>query len=118
MNVYEESHKLAQAIKESDEYKQYIELQKKLDENPELAQKVKAIMEKQLEFQTKIMMEGNQNVDPNNIALPPELMKEITSLMMTEPLAGQYMQAQVRYSLMLGDVYKIIGEVAGIGNLL
>lgn len=118
MNVYEESHNLAKAIKESNEYKEYMDLHKKVEENEELAKRIKEVTEKQIEYQTKMVMEGGKDIDPNNLALPPELMQEITSLMMTEPLAGQYMQAQIRYSLMLGDVYKIIGDVAGVGNIL
>ena len=38
MNVYEEAHKLAAAIKESGEYKEFDELKKEVDKDPDLAQ--------------------------------------------------------------------------------
>ena len=36
MNVYEEAHKLSQAIKESNEYKEFVEVKKDVEANPEL----------------------------------------------------------------------------------
>ena len=40
MNVYEEAHDLADAIKQSQEYKQYMEMQKVIDQNPLAAEKI------------------------------------------------------------------------------
>ena len=44
-------------------------------------------------------------------------MQELSQIMMRDPLAAQYMQAQMRFSLMMNDVYKILGEVIGLGNM-
>ena len=41
MNVYDQAHGLAHAIKASEEYKQYDEAKKKLKENPELEKMIK-----------------------------------------------------------------------------
>ena len=41
MNVYEEAHRLAQAVKESEEYKQYDALKKTVESNPELDKMIK-----------------------------------------------------------------------------
>ena len=56
MNVYEESHKLAKAIKESEEYKQLKTLSEKIEEKNELKSMLKDFMEKQVEMQTKQML--------------------------------------------------------------
>ena len=95
MNVYEQAHDLAEAIKQSQEYKQYMEMQKVIDQNPHTAEKI-----------------GEQ--------LPPNFMQEIQQMsqtLMTDPATAQYMQALMRFSLMIADVYKILGEVVNIGNM-
>jgi hypothetical protein len=37
--------------------------------------------------------------------------------MMRDPLAMQYLQAQMRFSIMMNDVFKIIGEASGMGDM-
>ena len=41
MNVYDQAHGLAQAIKNSEEYKQFDNYKKQIDQNGELAQMLK-----------------------------------------------------------------------------
>ena len=43
--------------------------------------------------------------------------QQLYSIMMRDPLAMQFMEAQMRFSLMMNDVYKIIGEAVGIGDM-
>ena len=51
MNVYDQAHGLAKAIKESQEFIQYDALKKQIDANPQLAQMVKDVQTKQFELQ-------------------------------------------------------------------
>ena len=50
MNVYEEAHRLAQAVKESEEYKQYDALKKTVESNPELDKMIKDFEMKQIQM--------------------------------------------------------------------
>ena len=43
--------------------------------------------------------------------------QELYQIIMKDPMAAQYMQAEMRFSLMMNDVYKILGDVMGLGNL-
>ena len=109
MNVYDQAHNLARAIKESEEFKQYDYLKKIIDQNAELSKMVKDFQAKQFELQAKQMM-GEE--------MPADMMQSIQELyqiIMTDPTAAQYMQAEMRFSLMMNDVYKILGEVMGLG---
>ncbi len=111
MNVYDQAHNLARAIKESEEFKQYDYLKKVIDQKEELSKMVKDFQAKQFELQAKQMM-GEE--------MAPEMMQSIQELyqiIMTDPTASQYMQAEMRFSLMMNDVYKILGEVMGLGNM-
>ena len=111
MNVYDQAHNLARAIKESEEFKQYDYLKKVIDQKEDLSKMVKDFQAKQFELQAKQMM-GEE--------MTPEMMQSIQELyqiIMTDPTASQYMQAEMRFSLMMNDVYKILGEVMGLGNM-
>ena len=56
MNVYDQAHGLAQAIKASEEFKRYDALKKQIDANESLSAMVKDFQQKNLAFQTKQMM--------------------------------------------------------------
>ncbi len=108
MNVYDQAYSLSKAIKESEEFKQYDCLRKEVDANPQLAQLVKDFQTKQFELQAKQLM-GEQ--------MSPEYMSQVQQLyaiMMRDPLAAKYIEAQMRFSIMMNDVYKILGEAIGI----
>lgn len=112
MNVYDQAHGLAQAINASEEFKQYDVLKKQIDANGELAKMLKDFQAKQLEFQTKQMMGETPNAeDMANI-------QQLYAIMAQDPLAAQYLQAEMRFSLMMKDVYEILGEAIGVGSIL
>ena len=105
MNVHDEAHNLARAIKESPEYKQYADLKAEASKNEELASMLNDFQAKQFELQAKQMI-GEE--------MGPDLMEQIQSLyqiLMRDPLASQYVQAEMRFSLLVNDVYNILGEV-------
>ena len=111
MNVYDQAHGLAQAIRESEEFKQYDSLKKKVEENPELSQIVKDFQAKQFEMQAKQMMGEEVGTDYMS------QVQQLYGIVMKDPLAARYMEAQMRFSLMMNDVYKILGDAIGISNL-
>ena len=112
MNVYDQAHGLAQAIKASEEFKQYDELKKKVSANKELSDMLKDFQKKQFELQAKQMM-GEE--------ISAEAMAQAQSLygiMAGDPLCAQYLQAEMRFSLMMKDVYEILGAAAGVADPL
>ena len=109
MNVYEEAHSLAKAIKESEEYKQYEQSKKLVEGNPQLSASIKDLMKKQMEIQASQMM-GNQ-ISPETF----QQLQQLSAILMQDPSAAQYLQCQMRFSVMMADVYKIIGESEDMG---
>ncbi|MDD4200020.1 MAG: YlbF family regulator [Eubacteriales bacterium] len=109
MNVYDQAHQLATAIKESEECKQFNDVRKKLEANPDLDSAIKDFMKKQFEFQASQMM--GQEVDPEEFAK----LQQLSAVLMQDPLSSQYFNNQMRFSQMMSDVYKIIGDVADFG---
>jgi len=110
MNVYDEAHNLEKAIKESEEYRQYNAAQQKLKANPDLDKMMQDFRQKQMAVQAKQMMGEEVN---------EEMMGAIQNLygiIQQDPMAAEYLQCEMRFSLMMQDVYKILGDVVGIGN--
>jgi len=109
MNVYNEAHNLARAIRESEEFKQYDEIKKKIAGNPGLTEMLSDFQRRQFEMQAKQMM-GEPMAEGIN-----EQIQELYNIMMRDPVSAQYLQCEVRFSLMMNDVYKILGEAVGLG---
>ena len=110
MNVYDQAHSLAQAIRESEEFKQYDQYKKIVKENPQLDQSLKDLMKKQMEMQAAQMM--GQEVTQEAF----QQIQQLSDILMQDPTAAQYLQCQMRFSMMMADVYKIIGETADLGQ--
>ncbi len=110
MNVYDQAHSLAQAIRESEEFKQYDQYKKIVKENPQLDQSLKDLMKKQMEMQAAQMM--GQEVTQEAF----QQIQQLSTILMQDPTAAQYLQCQMRFSMMMADVYKIIGETADLGQ--
>ena len=109
MNVYNEAHNLARAIRESEEFKQYEAIKKSVAENPSLTEMLNDFQTKQFEMQAKQMM-GEAPAEGANAQI-----QELYNIMMRDPLSAQYLQCEVRFSMMMNDVYKILGELMGLG---
>ena len=45
-------------------------------------------------------------------------LQQLSAVLMTNPQAAQYLQNAMRFTLMMSDVVKIIGETVDIGNLM
>jgi cell fate (sporulation/competence/biofilm development) regulator YlbF (YheA/YmcA/DUF963 family) len=64
---------------------------------------------RQFEMQAKQMMGEAPAADAN------AQIQELYNIMMRDPLSAQYLQCEVRFSMMMNDVYKILGEVMSLG---
>ena len=110
MNVYDEAHSLAKAIKESNEFIEFDKIKKEVDKDEQLSEMLKDLQAKQLELQTATMT----GQEPS-----PELISQFQSLstmIATKPLAAQYMQAEATLSVMINDVFGILGEAIGFNK--
>ncbi len=59
MNVHDEAHNLARAIRESHEYKEYVRMKEAASQNEELAAMLNDFQAKQFELQAKQMLGRN-----------------------------------------------------------
>jgi len=111
MNVYDEAHGLANAIKESEEFKQYEALKKKVAANADLTKMLNDFRDKSMEIQAKQMMGEELGEEAT------KSIQDLYAILLKDPMAAEYLQAEMRFSIMMQDVYKILGEAIGAGEM-
>jgi len=108
MNVYDEAHSLAKAIKESNEFIEFDRLRAEVDKDEQISQMMKELQQLQIEIQTAQM--AGQDVSQETLSRAQNL----GTMVATKPLASQFMQAQATFMVMMNDVFGIIGEAMGM----
>lgn len=106
-NVYDAAHTLAHAIKDSEEFKKFRELEENVVGNESLKVMIADIQKRRMEIQAAQM----QGIQPDQAAL--EKFQELVEIAAKDPVAEQYLQAEMRFNLLMTDVSKILGDVMG-----
>lgn len=107
MNPYDCAHDLARALAESPEYRQYEEAKKQLETNRENVKMVQDFRVKQLEVQQAQML--GQKVEDKIKQLEP-----LYRVLSMNPAVNEFLQVEMRFSQMMMDIQKIIGEAVGV----
>lgn len=110
MNVYDQAHSLAKAIKESNEFIEFDQARRELEKDEQSSTMMKDMHQLQMEMQTA-QMTGEQ--------VSEELFGKIQSLstmIATKPVAATFLQKEAVFSVMMNDVFQIIGEAVGMGE--
>ena len=108
MNVYDEAHSLAKAIKESNEFKEFDRMREIVDNDKEVSDMLKELQELQMQLQAAQL--SGQAPDREITSR----FQTLSTMVATKPLAAQYMQAQGAFMIMMNDVFGIIGEAMGV----
>ena len=108
MNILDEAHALARHLKETEEYQTYIRLKEVAyadSTNETLLNEYK-----RMQFRLQTISAGGGQPDSEDM----EKFSRIASLLQLNEDARNYLLAELRFQRILADVYKILGEVAGI----
>ncbi|NMB07729.1 MAG: YlbF family regulator [Tissierellia bacterium] len=107
-NVYDLAHQLARAIKDSDEYKSFVEKKEALEKNEKNKKMVEDFQEQVLQLQIDYM--GGKDIDEAEI----EKIGKLEEVLTLNPVINSYFQAELRFSQMMQDINGIIGEAIDI----
>ncbi len=115
MNVYDNANELAKAIKSSHEYKKLLAAKEGLAGDQDAGRMVKDFLEKQAQMQIEAM-----SGKPPDQAKTEQLQK-LYELLSMNSKARDYIQAYMRFQMMMEDISKTIGEAVkdvsgGIGD--
>lgn len=104
MNIYDTANKLAVELKQTDEYKAYKNSKQQIESNAEVKSKIDEFDKLRVEAQ-KAMLKGEANANELSV----KLQNLYTELYQNE-IAKNYLEAEMRFSVMVTDINKIISE--------
>ena len=108
MNVYDEAHNLARAIKESGEFQEFDRMRKEIEQDADASKMIGEIQQLQVQLQTAQMT--GQDPDPDVM----NRLQSLSTMVATKPVAARFIQAQGAFTIMMNDVFGIIGEAVGL----
>ena len=104
MNVYDEANRLAKALKEANEYKNFLKAKEKLEKDPKKFDIARDYIRKQMEVQSMQMM--GQELTEDQISSYNTLANTIMGM----PEIAEFFQAQMYFSVIFQDITDIIAK--------
>lgn len=104
MNIYDTANKLASEIKQSDEYKAYKDAKQQIESNAEIKSKINEFDKLRVDMQ-KAMLKGESTSNELSV----KVQNLYTELYQNE-IAKNYLESEMRFSVMVTDINKIISE--------
>ena len=105
MNVYDTANRLAQEIKQSEEYATYKMAKEAINLNVELKNKIDEFEKARYEAQIVALQTGKD--DEAKMRHVQELYGELIQ----NQEASKYLDAEMKFNILVADVNKIIGQV-------
>lgn len=108
MNPYDQAHALARALKESEEYREYMRLKETAYDDGTN----KALLDeyKKLQFRLQAKMAAGETLPEEDF----QRLQQIGTLLQFNPDVSAYLMAEFRFQRMLSDIFKILADVAGV----
>ncbi|MBS4540033.1 YlbF family regulator [Clostridium sp. D2Q-11] len=104
MNIYDSAHNLANALKESDEYKEYIKLKEKVYSDPNSKKVFENFKSKVMEIQMAQM--AGQELEEEKI----NDIKELEEAVMKHDTISDLFAAEMRFTQVMNDIYIILND--------
>lgn len=104
MNIYDTANKLASEMKETEEYKAYKAAKENLESNAEIKNKMQEFDKLRVEAQ-KAMLKGESNSNELSVKL-----QNLYTELYQDEVAKNYLESEMRFSVMVTDINKIISE--------
>ena len=105
MNVYDTVNKLAQEIKQSEEYVTYKMAKQAINLNIELKNKIEEFEKARYEAQIIALQTGKQDDDKMRHV------QELYGELIQNEEASRFFDAEMKFNILVADVNKIIGQV-------
>ena len=104
MNVYDTVNKLAQEIKESEEFVNYKKYKELVKSNVEVSEMIKKFETLRYEIQISAMQGLEINKDKE------KELQDIYTELLTKENIKEYFEAEFKFNILFADVNKIIGD--------
>lgn len=101
---YDKVHELVRALKDSEEYKNYLELKNELKNDSKSYEMIKDFKKKQEEHQLNYI--NGKEMSEEEL----KNMQNLYSLIIQNETSRKLLEAEMRLNVMLADMNKIVGE--------
>lgn len=105
MNIYDKINDLANALRQSEELNRYIEIKKEVYKDEEKKKQIENFRQKQIEVQS-LSMEGKLEESEKKYAI----LQQMYQILMQDENIKKMFDAEVKFDILVGDMYKILGE--------
>lgn len=108
VNVYDQAHALADSLKQTEEYKEFV----RLNEIARQDETNRTLLDeyKRLQYRMQAMLASGERMEEEEL----RRLQQIGSLLQFNQDASASLLAEMRFQCMIADIYKIIAEAAGI----
>ena len=103
-NVYDTANRLAYEIKESKEYKDYKLARQKINENPELKEKIDEF--EKVRYEAQVLSIKAREEDKEKI----QKLQELYDILVKNSDIKEYFDLEVKFNVMIADINKITAE--------
>ncbi len=100
-NVYDTANRLAYEIKESKEYKDYKLARQKINENPELKEKIDEF--EKVRYEAQVLSIKAREEDKEKI----QKLQELYDILVKNSDIKEYFDLEVKFNVMIADINKI-----------
>ncbi len=104
MNIYDTANKLAQELKQSEEYVNYKMAKEALSLNPELKKRIEEFETARYEAQIVAMQTGKNDEEKT------KKVQQLYIELFENQDAARFFEAETKFNIVLADVNKIIGD--------
>lgn len=104
MLVYDTANKLANEIKESNEYKLYKEAKERIAKKPELKSKIDEF--EKVRYDAQVLSIKGENSDKEKL----EKLQKLYEMLVQDSEIKEYFDLEVKFNIMIADVNRIIAE--------
>ena len=104
MNVYDTANRLAQEIRQSEQYLKYKKRKDEISQDPELKKEVEEFEKLRYEVQL-LEYTGEKKDEEKNKKL-----EEMYKVLVENSIIKEYFDLEVKFNIMIADVNKIIAE--------
>lgn len=117
MSAYDTVNKLARELQESEEYKKFVLVKQKILEDDTNSKMIQDLQNKQWEIQQAQILGGEVSAEKQ------QELESLYSLLSLNPSTREYLEAEFRFSCLINDIQKVIGEAVsgalpiGVENL-
>ena len=109
MNIYDAAHNLADCLRKSAEYRKLLDSKQVLAQDPDAEKMVKDIITKKIELEYAVL------AGQKDKAAAGEQLEKLYNLLAYNSKAVNFLEAYTRMQIILGDVYKILGDAVAEG---